>query len=203
MDEFVEVATEFPTVLFTVALVGSFLFFALTSLLGFGAEGFDIDAELGGDGLFSNLGLAGIPVALTATLVSLFSWFASFLAMTLIGDRWSSLVIIIGIVVIVLSIVVGTIAASIVSQPVGRVFAAGAGRKRGDLAGQLCTITTLKVTDVFGQAEVTDPAGGSLLIQVRCAADNELTSGDQALIFGHDTDADTYMVSSDTDDIGA
>ena len=201
MEEFVEAATEFPTVLFTVALAGSLLFFTLTSLLGFGADGLEFEAEVGGDDLFSNLGLAGVPIAVTATLVSLFSWFASFLMMSLVGDRSNSLLIVIGIVVIVVSVIVGTLAASIVSRPVSKVFTAGAGRKRGDLSGQLCTITTLKVTDSFGQAEVADPGGGSLLVQVRCHAENELTSGDQALIFDHDTGTDTYLVSADTDDI--
>ncbi len=202
VEDFVDVAIAFPTVIFTVALAVSLLFFALTTLLGFGAEaGFEIDADMGGN-LFSNLGLAGLPIALTATLVSLFSWFASFLLMSIIGDRNDTLLIIVGVVVIVVSLVVGVLAASVVSRPVGKVFAAGAGRSRGDLAGQLCVITTLKVTDVFGQAEVADPAGGTLLVQVRCNVENDLTAGDQALIFGRDSSADTYLVSPDTDDLG-
>ncbi len=201
MEDFVEAVLEFPTILFTVALAGSLLFFTVTTLLGFGADaGFDIDADVGGD-FFSNLGLAGLPIALTATLISLFSWFASFLLMAIIGDRDNTLLIVVSIVVIVVSLVVGVIGASIVGRPVGKAFAAGAGRSRGDLAGQLCVITTLKVTDSFGQAEVADPGGGTLLVPVRCTSENELTAGDQALIFGHDTDSDTYLVSPDTDDI--
>ncbi len=213
MADFVDVVIQFPTIIFTVALAASFIFFVLTTLLGLGGEGgFDLDFDVGGDvgdldadpgGLFESLGLAGIPLAVTATLVSLFAWFSSLVLMSLVGDRSTAVLVGIGFVVLVVALGIGFIAASFFSRPMSRIFNATGSRRRGDLSGQLCTVTTLKVTEDFGQAEVADASGGSHLVQIRCGDDNNLTAGDQALIFGLDTATDAYLVSPDVGEIGA
>ena len=56
---------------------------------------------------------------------------------------------------------------------------------------------TDRVTAEFGQAEVRDDEGGSLLVQVRCRHDNDFRSGDRALIFDLDRDTGEFQISAD------
>ena len=61
----------------------------------------------------------------------------------------------------------------------------------------MCTITTTRVTDEFGQAEVRDPEGGSLIVQVRCRKENDFHEGDRALIYSLDPDTGIFQISAD------
>ncbi len=199
MSEFVDAILSFPTVIFTVALAVSLSFFAITTLLGAGMDAdFDFDADIDGDlgaSLLSSIGLAGVPIAVSATLISLFAWFASVVMTELLDDGGDGIVAVYAVIVIVLALIVGVVAAGVIGRPVGRAFNATQNRRRGDLLGRACTITTLKVTDSFGQAEVPDPDGGTLLVQVRSLKPTTLTAGDPALIFERDSDSDAYYVT--------
>ena len=66
-------------------------------------------------------------------------------------------------------------------------------RTQENLIGQVCTISTLKVTERFGQAFFDDGAG-DLILQVRCEAENTLTRDSDALIVGYDADNNVYEV---------
>jgi hypothetical protein len=56
-----------------------------------------------------------------------------------------------------------------------------------------CRITTLKVTDRFGQAEVED-GGAGIIVQVRCREANALRKGSLTLIVHHDEENDVFHV---------
>ena len=57
----------------------------------------------------------------------------------------------------------------------------------------MCRITTLEVTDSYGQAEVAD-GGAGLLIQVRSSNAAELGQGTEALIFDYDAEMEVFSV---------
>ena len=53
------------------------------------------------------------------------------------------------------------------------------------------------MTGTFGQAEVRDAEGGSLIVQVRCDKANDLASGDRVLIFDLNKQTGEFHVSPD------
>lgn len=61
------------------------------------------------------------------------------------------------------------------------------------LVGQMCSITTLEVSETFGQASVND-GGAGLILSVRCPSGNVLTRGAAARIVYYNAHAGTYDV---------
>jgi hypothetical protein len=53
------------------------------------------------------------------------------------------------------------------------------------------------VSETFGQAEVPQPRGASLNIDVGAAVPNNLGSGSQALIVGYDSEARRYQITAE------
>lgn len=62
------------------------------------------------------------------------------------------------------------------------------------LVGQTCRITTLEVTETFGQASFED-GGAGLLLSVRCASPNSLTRGEAARIVSYNPAVGLYTVT--------
>ncbi len=63
------------------------------------------------------------------------------------------------------------------------------------LVGRECTITTLKVDGLFGQASYQD-GGAGLLLSVRCDKANDLTRGRVARIVAYHEGSGTYEVEA-------
>lgn len=157
----------------------------------------DADAEAPGGlaGLIHALGLAGVPLTVSGSLVTLVSWVASYLAMeglaALVPGLASSLPVQLGVGLVALA--AGVFVASRTVRPLRPLFATQQAVRRSQFVGQLCTVTTLRVTEDFGQAEIEDGGAGQLA-QVRCREANELTRGAKALIFDYDPDDEVYHV---------
>ena len=49
----------------------------------------------------------------------------------------------------------------------------------------MCIVTSAKVDDKFGRAEIEDGATG-FVAEVRCPQDNQLTRGQKALVYRYD-----------------
>lgn len=167
----------------------------------------DIDADIEVDGSGSRgllrgivefLGIAGMPLLLALNLIALFSWATSMLAMTVLGDVSGVLRILVGIIVMVGSFLMGGFITGRIARRLSSVFQATPALRHRELVGSTCTVTTSKVTAVFGQAEVRDAEGGSLIVQVRCEKENVLGAGDRALIFDLDKESGVFHVSADT-----
>ena len=75
------------------------------------------------------------------------------------------------------------------------LFDSNSKRAQENLIGQICEITTMTVTDSFGQAIFDDGAGG-WIIQVRCAAENTFTRDSEVLIVSYDKEENTYDIES-------
>ncbi len=61
------------------------------------------------------------------------------------------------------------------------------------LVGQECLITTLEVTETFGQASFND-GGAGLILSVRCPSPNKLERGQAARIVSYNASAGTYEI---------
>jgi hypothetical protein len=141
------------------------------------------------------LGLAVVPVTLVASVFVLIGWIACYslsrLSMAVLGNWASSGWF--GLLTLFSASVIGLAGTSLAVRPLRPLFRSDDLPARQDLVGWFCTISTLRVDERFGQAEVDDGAAG-LIVQVRCREANELSRGDRALIFGFSPGEQTYEV---------
>jgi len=220
MNEFLNTAFTMPTTVFTVLLMLVGLYW-ITVILGIlDIEVFDsifdlfdgaTDGVMDGvaDGLGDSLdasdhdgclGMGGVPMTIIGTFFSLFGWAFSFLGMSFLPTALPALaaggtllLVVVGAGAAVLAL--GTTA--IATRPLKKLFRLGPVTQNSDLVGRVCTVTTLKIDDRYGQAEVDDDEGSTILIQARSRdADNGLTRRSKALIFEYDRVRQIFYVSA-------
>ncbi len=155
--------------------------------------GGDADGDLDGGGLWHVLGLGDVPVTISVSLITVLAWVGSLLAMHTLGvGGWLTLVVLVVAVVIALPI------AALLIRPLAPVFAVREGKSNADYIGHVCTITTGRVDNSFGQATIED--GGTVLdIAVRCDRPGQLARGDKALIIEFDRERQAYIVEPSGD----
>jgi len=225
MQEFLELAFSFPSVVFTISTIFFLGFWIVSTTLGAGMNAlddfdFDFDSDLDADidldldvdvdtdvdisesgsilrSTLEFLGIAGMPLLIGINLLSLFSWFISMAAMTILGGSDSSLSWLFGLPVMAGSFLLGGFLTGRIAKRFAHVFVPTLAVRRKHFVGSVCTITTQRVSADFGQAEVRDEEGGSLIVQVRCPEENELRSGDRALIFDLDAATGIFQISPD------
>jgi len=221
MQEFFDTALSFPAVVFTVSTIFFLGFWVVSTLMGAGMNALDdfdldfdsdvdvdldadTDLDLEGDGggllrgALAFLGITGMPLLISINLLSLFSWVFAMIAMTVLGGSDSAIGWLLGIPVLLGSFLLGGFLTGRIAKKFSHVFIPTLAIRKRQLVGKACTITTQRVTADFGQAEVRDEEGGSLLVQVRCAKANDLSAGDRALIFDLDADSGVFQISPDT-----
>lgn len=159
------------------------------------AHGHHHDGPDADSGLFAALGFAGIPVTVSASFVIFASWTLSLLgrnpAHALLGPVLPGGLINAGVGLV--SLVLGTLLASLAVRPLRPVFVARHAPGREALMGRLCIISSGNVTQSFGQATFED-GGAGLILNVFCDKANPLKRGDRALILGYDAARDVYEV---------
>jgi hypothetical protein len=158
-----------------------------------GEIGGDADGDLDGGGLWHVLGLGDVPVTISASLIIVLAWVGSLLAMHHLGlgGGWT-------VVVLVIAVVIALPIAALLIRPIAPVFAVKEAKSNADYVGHVCTITTGRVDNRFGQATIED--GGTVLdIAVRCDRPGALTRGDKALVIEFDRERQAYIVEPSGD----
>lgn len=141
----------------------------------------DADAEhVGGlAGIIQTLGLGGVPVTLMLSVLILAAWGFCLGATELLGRAgWLAVAAPLVSLALAVPVTAGVI------RPLRRFFVSLAAPQNRDLLGKICTITTLRVDERYGQAEVED-GGAGLIVQVRSTDPGRLNRGDRALIFDY------------------
>lgn len=174
---------SFPAVFFTVGVLLALLYWVLvaTGLV-------DLD---GGDSpdILDAMGLIGVPLTVILSGISVFGWLFSVLGMRYLAPHLPAAGWLVGGGALLLSV----LCTRILTRPLRPLFAIRAGPRRIALIGQTCTITTQRVDQKFGQAEV-HMGGAPLLVQVRCDQENQLTKNTQALVVTFDKSRDAYII---------
>lgn len=190
MGDFVDAALSFPAAVFTFLLAAVVLYWLLV-LIG------TLDIEIGDLDMGDGLGLGGVPVTVTASVTVVVSWFVSLVggvvAATL--DLGTIVTVVFGCGVLLVAIICGLYVARLVAVPLRKLYAPGGEASRNDFVGRECVIRTGRVTDDFGQAEVTALDGSSAIIQVRQTGEHKLTSGSRALVFDYDINGEFFWVA--------
>lgn len=209
MEQFVNTITGFPTVVFTVLLGFTVLYWLLVILgaLDIDVIDFDVDADFDLDvdadatgvsglaGLLSTLGLSGVPLTVSFSLLIVFSWLISYFAsayiMVLVPG--SILLYVVGAVLIVACLAVALPITVQIIKPLRGLFVITNAKSKAQYVGSTCKVTTSNVTASFGQAEIDDGEAG-IIIAVRMNKANELKKGDQAVVISYDKDKNVYEV---------
>jgi len=218
---FLSELVAFPTVIFTVALGLACLYWAI-ALTGFvdiggldgaadaveslaeAAEGATGTAEAGverasmleGPRL---LGLGEVPMTISLTLLAFFGWICSFYGMRLVSRIHLPEVIrrapesTTGVVVLVLACAAAMAITSVAIKPLRPIFRLVSAPERASFVGKRCTISSGRVDESFGFADVDEDAAG-LRVDVRCPSPNPLRSGSLARLETWDAEREVYWV---------
>lgn len=187
MGEFIDAALGFPAVLFTFLLVIVVAYWILVVVGALDIEALDFDAD---SDVLGGIGFAGVPVAVTASLLVAVAWFVSLVGTVLFGD-----VLLLAIVALIVALVVAVFVTRLLVIPLRRIFPSGPEASRADFVGSVCVIRTGRVSQSFGQAEVTAADGSSAIIQVRQTGADTFRAGMSALIYDYDADGEFFWVT--------
>jgi hypothetical protein len=189
MREFGDAVLGYPTALFSFALVVVIGYWG-SVLLG----GLDVDALGGGhgghggggvdthhnghagaggfSGFLAGLGLGGVPVTVSLSLLISIAWFTALTGRVLAGGGPLT-----GTAVLAGALVCSWAGTRTLLLPLRRLVPREHAPSRADFVGKVCVVRTGRVSADFGQAEVTADDGSTALVQVRTAgADEGLTT---------------------------
>lgn len=206
MSEFFDTALSFPTVLFTFLLVVVAAYWLVVVLGGADIDLLDSDVDVDVDadgepegalaGLLASLGLHGVPITVSLSVIIVVAWFVSLVGTVLVGDRDGGAVIVLLLGVLVVALVVAWTIARAIAVPLRRVFSAQKPDRRSDFVGKICTVRTAHVTGAYGQAEVRADDGSTATIQVRTQADDDtIVAGTRALVHGYEPAGEHFWIS--------
>jgi hypothetical protein len=188
MAQFIDAVLAFPTALFTfllLAVIGYWL------LVVFGGIGLDDDGETGATGFTgwpASLGLGGVSAAVVVSLLVVIAWFVS-LAGGVLFSGPSALT-----AVLLAALACAWVFTRLIVSFLRRVLPSERAPSRADFVGRTCVIRTGRVSEGFGQAEVTSADGSSALVQVRQTGDDVFAAGSTALIFAYDSPGEFFWV---------
>ena len=196
MDAFLSELVRGENLVWTV-LLGIILIFWLITLIGFfDIEALDFDFEVDLFGGLLNLG--EVPFSIWISIFSLQTFAYSIMANVLIDGMWpgeftgmSRFFLVAAGIVPLAWIVTRT---SMI--PLKKVFKGQETISNQDLEGKICEVTSSRVSDNDGFAEIKLNDGAPIRIHIRSRDDSEvLVKGDKALICYYDAETRTYDVT--------
>ncbi|MGB3441306.1 MAG: hypothetical protein WBA97_21350 [Actinophytocola sp.] len=190
MGDFVDAALSFPAAVFSFLLAAVLIYWLLV-LLG------TLDIEIGDLDVGDGLGLGGVPVTVTASVLVVVSWFVSLVGGVVAAGLGlgAPVTMVFGGGVLLVALICGVYAARLVAVPLRKLYAPGGEASRNDFVGRECVIRTGQVTGEFGQAEVSSADGSTAIVQVRQTGEHQLAHGHRALIFDYDIDGEFFWVA--------
>lgn len=159
----------------------------------------DVDADVDGAGLpmwmavlhFFNVG--EVPVMILLSVLVFTSWSISLI----LNAYWNpGLKVGLGILYLIPNFLTSPFITKLLTTPFASAFKrAKAGvAKPTKIVGRTVTVTTGKVTNKFGQAELNDDQVVPVTLNVRARDGEQLGKGDEALVIERDDSNDTYLV---------
>lgn len=208
MEQLFTVASQFPTVIYSV-LLGIVVVYWIIGMLGvidldFSGDvdvDIDVDADAGASvgglaGLFLTFGLTGVPFTLVISIIILVCWLISFYLqfylLTWLPD--GVLYYIAGVVSDIVVFFVSLPITAFIIRPLKGMFSSVETASSSNLIGKDATIVTGTVSDTFGQARLFND-GAEILVDVRCSPEHEMSAGDKVLVIEYLQDNHAYIVA--------
>ncbi|PVZ65444.1 ubiquinone biosynthesis protein [Pelagibaculum spongiae] len=204
MSALFQLIFSWPAVLLTVPVMVALVYWMLAfiGVLDIDLVDADIDIDMpedvgaGFSGLLYNLGLSGVPLPLSISLWLIFAWVP-----TLYASQWLMLQLVdgglfswlIGAAILLVSIVIALPITVIAIKPLVRFYTTHEARSNQSVCGEVCKITSLEVSETFGQAALED-GGAGLILKVRSKTPNQLKKGSKALIVEYDEPENSYWI---------
>jgi hypothetical protein len=210
MNEFLTIATSFPTAVYSVLLLvvtvhwllsalGIFEIDTLDGLLpdGIGADGAD-GAEPGSTGgLLMKFGLHGVPVMVVFTIIAIVGWaFCYFVDLHLLSRaNIGALGVVADIATAVGGLLLSIPVARIVLAPVRRMLRRFAPVSQRPMLGRYGEVRSAEVTRTHGQVWVDD-GGAGLILQVRADVSGKFVRGDRVVLIEYMEEQNAYRIVS-------
>lgn len=208
MEQLLEVASQFPTVIYSTVL-GVVVVYWLIGMLGLVDLGLagdadleldvdsDVDVSVGGlTGFMLTFGLTGVPFTLVISIVALICWLISFYLqfyiLNWLPDGW--LYYLMGAFASFVIFVISLPLTAIVIRPLKGMFKSVETTLSDHLVGNSATIVTGTVSETFGQARLFNN-GAEILLDVRCDPEHSLKKGDKVLLIEYLTEKYAYIVA--------
>ena len=206
MDSFIELIVSFPAVVFTAMLAFSLAWWLVSALAG-GLDGDAIDTDGGLDtdadgdgvpdgGLAGALGLPGLPLSISFTIISFGAWIAALAltALTRAGDVSGPVLVAVGAGAIAVSLYAGVRFARVVATPLAPLFTTLPAPSVDDAIGSLARVRSI-VVDQDGVGEVLVTTGPARSTVLRARAQQTFHSGDIVHVIDRDDDG-VYLVTA-------
>jgi hypothetical protein len=208
MEQLLEVASQFPTVIYSV-LLGIVVIYWIIGMLGMIDLDFsgdvDVDMEVDGDvdatvggltGLLLTFGLTGVPFTLVISIIILICWLISFYLqfyiLTWLPDGW--LYYLMGAVSDFVVFIISLPITALFIKPLKGLFKSVEATSSQGLVGLEAVIATGSVTETFGQARIFNE-GAEVLLDVRCSPEHSLKKDDKVLVIEYEKDNHAYIVA--------
>ncbi|MFD6973691.1 hypothetical protein [Streptomyces sp. NPDC059979] len=191
MDEFIAAALGFPTVLFTASLVVVLGFWLLVLCGAADHDGLGPDVDGG------VLGIGGVPLTLSVSLLIALAWFTNLSGSVLLARTgWpGTWVHFLETILLFGSLILSWRVTRLLVRPLAKLFPDEPGPSLLDFVGLTCVIRTGRVDADFGQAEVTAEDGSTAVVQVRQHGSDPLMLGSTALLYAYDDAGEFFWVA--------
>ncbi|MBA6252992.1 OB-fold-containig protein [Colwellia sp. MB3u-55] len=208
MEQLLEVASKFPTVIYST-LLGVVVVYWLIGMLGLVDLGLagdvdldvevdtELDTSVGGlTGFMLTFGLTGVPFTLVFSIIILTCWLISFYLQLYIlawlPDGW--LYYLFGVVSGFIVFLISLPLTAIVIRPLKGMFKSVETSMSIQLVGKSATIATQTVSETFGQVRIYNK-GAEILLDVRCDPEHRLKKGDNVLLIEYLKEKHIYIVA--------
>ena len=206
MSQLMQVASQFPTIIYSI-LLGVVVIYWLIGLLGiidldFGGDidvDIDTDISVGGmTGLFLTLGFSEVPFTLVISILTLICWLLSFYAqfylLTTLADGW--LYYLLGTVCTLVVFFVSIPITALIVRPFRGMFQSVEAASSTHFVGKEAIIATSTVNEKFGQARLFND-GAEILVDVRCGSEHSqaLSLGSKVVVIEYHPENHTYIVA--------
>jgi hypothetical protein len=210
MNALLDLVTSWPTAVYTTLLgvVVIYWVLALVGLVDFDHGHLHFEAghhHVDWDGHSDHLstiasyvvafGLSGVPFSLVVSLLTLIAWVITGLAAQFILP-WVPTVplrALAGLALAVLAIAPAIVITAWVIRPMRGLFVQHFARPNQSLIGRQCRVTTLTVTETFGQGETTDESG-SFNLRLCAKEPNQIGKGSRVIIVDYDEGSQRFRV---------
>jgi hypothetical protein len=211
MNEFLNVATSFPTAVYSVLLLVVTVHWLLSALGildvdtvdglllsdDIGAGGADGAEPSGINGLLMKFGLHGVPVMVIFTIIAIVGWaFCYFIDLHLLGQmKLGMLGVLADIATAAGGLLLSIPVARMVLAPVRRMLRRFEPVSQRPMLGRYAQVRSAEVTRSHGQVWVDD-GGAGLILQARADVSGQFVRGDHVVLIEYLDNQNAYRVIS-------